>query len=376
MDVNGFDLRRTGERRLLKSDNISFSFSGFEYHLPDSLNSIAFDRLFFSSLDSSINIKGILLDPKEEKYEYGHIVGDQTDYLKIRVGEFSASGINLHALLVDKSIIAHKMTLDKMDIYAFRDKRIPRLAEKEKFLPQKYLLGLNTKINIDSIKVTNSEIEYEEFGEESLRPGKVDFKKLKASLKNITNDSDKLSENPKLLLTANAQLMNEGNLDLYIQFDLREEKYPFYISARLSEMDLTSFNKMLEPNAFVIIKKGKNKSLTMSANANDDLAIGEMSFLYHDLKVSLVNKNTFGNKGMGPVIGSFFANAFIINKNNPRLLMTKDGYIYFERNKYRSVFNYWAKIFFSGIVSGIGAKSNKKEIKKYEKMEDKQLASD
>ncbi len=375
VDIKGFDLSRTGEQRIFKSDDVAMSFSGFEYHLPDSLNKISFDRVFFKVSDSSITLTNVLLDPKEEKYEYGHIVGDQTDYLRINVDAVKASGIDLHSLALNKNILAKKIDLDGLNIYAFRDKRIPRLTEKERYLPQKYLLDLKVPIAIDSLKVNKGKIEYEEFGEESFRPGSVDFKKLNASLINVTNIPERIISDPFCVLTANARLMNAGNLDLFIQFDLKKEKHPFFISAKLEEMDLTHLNKMLEPNAFVTIKKGYNDILTMSANADDDVAIGEMRFEYDNLKVSLVNKNTFENKGMGPVIGSFFANTFIINKSNPRLIIFKDGQIYFERNKYRSIFNYWAKIFFSGVVSSIGAKSNKKEIKKYEKMEDKLSSS-
>ncbi len=368
MNFSGFDLRRTGQSRIFNSDDINLKFSGFQYHLPDSLNLLAFSEGFFSLADSSFTLRDVLLDPKEEKYEYGHIVGDQTDYLKINMHEFSAIGIDIYDLLVHNKVGVKMVKIDGLDIFSFRDKRIPRITEKEKHLPQKYLLDLKTPVFIDSIKVTDSQVMYEEFGKESLRPGSVDFKKLNATLKNVTNIDKYIQANPHCTLMANSLLMNEGNLDLYVQFNLKEKKYPFYISAKLEPMDLTTFNRMLEPNAFVTIKKGENDLLTMSANANEELAIGEMTFEYDNLKVSLVNKNTFENKGMGPVIGSFFANTFIINKNNPRLLITKEGTIYFERNKYRSIFNYWSKIFFSGVVSSIGAKSNKKEIKKYEKM--------
>ena len=77
-----------------------------------------------------------------------------------------------------------------------------------------------------------------------------------------------------------------------------------------------------------------------------------------------MNRETETPKGIGNVLGSFFANTFIIKSNNPNNLIFRKGDIFFERDKKRAIFNYWTKTFLSGVVSSIGAVNNKKKIKK------------
>jgi hypothetical protein len=100
----------------------------------------------------------------------------------------------------------------------------------------------------------------------------------------------------------------------------------------------------------------------LNFQANDHYALGEMKFYYKDLKISVLKENA-ENVEENASFKSFFANAFIVHKKNPRFLFVKKGDIYFERNEEKSIFSYWAKSILSGVVTSIGAGSNKKEIK-------------
>jgi hypothetical protein len=80
--------------------------------------------------------------------------------------------------------------------------------------------------------------------------------------------------------------------------------------------------------------------------------------------VQLLNRETETPKGLGNILGSFFANTFIIKTNNPKNFVLRKGDIFFERDKKRAIFNYWTKTFLSGVISSIGAANNKKKIKK------------
>ena len=111
----------------------------------------------------------------------------------------------------------------------------------------------------------------------------------------------------------------------------------------------------------------------MSAKANEYYSYGEMKFYYENLKIQLLNRETETPKGLGNVLGSFFANTFIIKSNNPRNLFLRKGDIFFERDKKRAIFNYWTKTFLSGVVSSIGATNNKKKIKKMQEENLKKL---
>ena len=60
---------------------------------------------------------------------------------------------------------------------------------------------------------------------------------------------------------------------------------------------------------------------------------------------------------------SFLANSLIIRKKNE----SRTGNVFFIRNRDRSAINYLIKIAMSGMASSVGAKSNKKMLRKYKR---------
>ena len=133
-------------------------------------------------------------------------------------------------------------------------------------------------------------------------------------------------------------------------------------------MDAKAFNNILEATAHVSVKSGDIKSLNLQATGNKSYAYGNMSFIYSDLKVETVNKETLDKKGMGNALKSFFANAFVVKKKNSRIkLLGRRGEMYYERDASRVTIDYAAKTAISGLVSSIGAKNNRKQIKQINK---------
>ena len=71
---------------------------------------------------------------------------------------------------------------------------------------------------------------------------------------------------------------------------------------------------------------------------------------------------------MGVTLKSFFANTFVVKKNNSKYkLFGRRGSMYYERDPSRISLDYAAKTALSGVVSSIGARNNSKEIKRVQK---------
>jgi hypothetical protein len=79
---------------------------------------------------------------------------------------------------------------------------------------------------------------------------------------------------------------------------------------------------------------------------------------------------------MGKVMKTFFANAFVVKKNNPGFkFFPRDGAMYYERDPQKIIIDYVTKTALSGVVSSIGARNARKDIKKIQK-ESKKLKDD
>ncbi|MEQ9307343.1 MAG: hypothetical protein RJQ14_25745, partial [Marinoscillum sp.] len=153
------------------------------------------------------------------------------------------------------------------------------------------------------------------------------------------------------------------NFNLFSKFYLADSLDTYELNGRIGTMELTELNRFLEHTAFVLIRDGLSQEATFQFEGNENYSLGEMTFYYTDLKINVLDQNSIDSPGFGSAMKTFFANTFVVNTKNPHFIFVRDGDIFHERDKSKSIFNYWAKSLLSGVVSSIGAKNNKKTIR-------------
>ena len=109
------------------------------------------------------------------------------------------------------------------------------------------------------------------------------------------------------------------------------------------------------------IQSGYLDTLTMRAVGQEYLSLGEMRMYYHDLKVQFLKNGKEEKKRFLQGLMTFIANSFVIKNENKKRV----GVVYFPRLRDRSFINYYIKIAMSGVASSVGAKKNKRLMKKY-----------
>lgn len=359
--------------RILYSDHVTTKLGNLHYNFPDKLNSIRVDEIIFNSSDSSMLIKYPLLEPLVNKYNYGPAKGYQSTWMRIENDSIRLQGIDFLKMINNGILNAKSLSIHKADFEIYRDKRVPFPEWQLKPLPQTAFNDLDFTVSIDSVKLIDSYISYLEQTDKTSSPGEVSFYNLDAKIINITNDSIRIARQPATNISATTRLYNKALINAQFQFDMLNPDQIHTYGVNVDSIDLTEFNRILVPTALTQIKTGKSKRIVMTARANENYSYGEMRFFYNDLKVQLLNPETETSKGLGNVLGSFFANTFIIRTNNPKNFVLRKGDIFFERDEKRAIFNYWTKTFLSGVVSSIGATNNKKKIRKMQKQALKEL---
>jgi hypothetical protein len=111
------------------------------------------------------------------------------------------------------------------------------------------------------------------------------------------------------------------------------------------------------------LQSGYLDTLTMRAVGQDYLSLGEMRMYYHDLKVQFLKNGSEEKKRFLQGLMTFIANSFVIKNENKKRV----GVVYFPRLRDRSFINYFIKIAMSGVASSVGAKKNKRLMKRYNK---------
>jgi hypothetical protein len=350
--------------RIFYSDRIMTRLSNLNYIFPDNMNAVRINELVINSQDSTIKVKNFQLDPLVSKYDYGTIKGFQSTWMRLNNDSIVLRNVDFLEILNHKNLRASTVSFHKLDFEIYRDKRVPFPEWQRRPLPQVELKGVDFTFNIDTIAMNNSYIGYLEHAEKSNAAGEVFFNDVNAMVVNFTNDTASIAKNPKTNISATAMVFGKGKVTAQFQFDMLNPENIHTYGVEVDSFDLTEFNRILIPNASAQVRSGKNHRIVMTAKANEQYSYGEMRFYYNDLRVQLLNPETELPRGLGNVLGSFFANTFIIRTNNPKNFVLRKGDIFFERDEKRAIFNYWTKTFLSGVISSIGATNNKKKIEK------------
>ncbi|MFW5726648.1 MAG: hypothetical protein ACOCW4_02170, partial [bacterium] len=203
-------------------------------------------------------------------------------------------------------------------------------------------------------------ISYAERAAEGEEDGVITFENINANLRHLTNDRRLWKDSLYMSMDIVTEVMGEGDLRLSFQFPLADDSLQFSASGNLGPMDLTAFNRILEPVAFVHIKEGTSESLKFAFTGNRYRSNGVLRFRYNDLSILMLDKQR-GRVGFDEKLGSFIANAFVLKASNPKGAFMRIGKIDYERDGAKAMFHYWWHSLLTGIKSSI---MNEKETEK------------
>ncbi|MEN8250887.1 MAG: hypothetical protein ABFS32_18285, partial [Bacteroidota bacterium] len=351
--------------------DFSIQVSNYDYKLPDSLNIISFDKIRLSTRDESIKASGVALIPRVNKYDYANVKGYEVSWQHLHDLDLDIRSIDFQKLITEQKVRFRKVKASNGVLDLFKDKELEIPADQYKPMPQEALKKLKIPIVIDSIEVENFRVNYSSRLSSVEPEGYLEVHEINGIMTNVVNTDSAIRMNPYTQISASAKL-GKGLLTADFNFDMLDENNRFIFDAHLSEMDANEFNSLLEATAYVKVSSGKVKDITLEAAGDDYYAMGNMRFVYNDLKVATVSRKNLKTKGMGNVIRSFFANSFVVKKNNPSIrFFPREGAMYYERDTQKIIIDYATKTALSGIVSSIGGRNARKDIKKMQKEDQK-----
>jgi hypothetical protein len=357
----------------LYSDDIAASISNYSIKIADSLYILNLGRSSVFTKEKKITFENIKLIPRYPKYEFAKVRGEQTDRLIIDAKQCILSNVNIRKLLNREGLDVENIIIQNVAINAFRDKRIPRDYKKRPKMPQELLKDLPVKLKVKIVKIRGLNVNYEEMPERGGESGKVSFKNIYARITDINNDSAIVANGQTIWVKAEGHLMGKGFVQAKFKFPLNSKNGEYFYSGSLGPMSLKEMNPATKPLALIEIKDGKADLLEFDVVANNDRATGIMRFSYNNLKIQILDKEK-KDGGIKERIGSFIANNFIVESDNPKNDDFRTGKIAFTRDKNKFIFNYWWKTLLSGIKPSIGLTEEKQNsINQFKKKLDDRL---
>lgn len=325
-------------------NRVRISLNNCKYFFPNALYRVAFDTLDFDSQQPDLPILNFRIKSEYPKYEIAHVKGVETDWYDISLDRIAFNNIQLKSLLKDSLLIVDKTVLHGLEMHAFRDKRLPFPEKPDTKLPMQMINNLPVKVHTDTILINNSYIDYAEHRKDANKAGITKFHAVNASITNLSNIDSLIAGKTKM--KASAKVMNQSVLES--EFIFPNNRYPekYNVTGTLQPTKIEAFNPMTVPVASVKVESGQTKTVAFNFYYNNDRSDGDMIFEYENLEVVLLNKKNDSQKD----IVSFFANALVVKKNNLQSNKSfNKGTISFERDKKKSIFNYWWKSLLSGI---------------------------
>ncbi|KOH45904.1 AsmA family protein [Sunxiuqinia dokdonensis] len=316
------------------------------YLFAKGLYAVEYEELNFDSENRSFHGAKIHLLSQDGKYEIGRKRGVETDWFDMAVPRLAVSGLRLDALLNDTAIVFSKAEIAGFNAQTFRDKRLPFPEKPDTKLLRAMLNDLPVAVHADSVLLADGTISYGERVENSTAAGEVQFTQVQAQLFCLST-IDRLIDR-KTTMHVEARAMGQGLLKADFVFPNNQFPVDCQVSGTLRAMDLEAFNPMLVQNAAVRVETGNLNRMAFNFLYNNNRSAGDLLFEYDQLKVHLLDQEDRTNKK----VQSFFTNLLVLQKENVRGDRAfREGTIAFERDKKKSLFNYWWKSLLSGIKS-------------------------
>ncbi|MGB0521681.1 MAG: hypothetical protein ACPGJS_01915 [Flammeovirgaceae bacterium] len=355
LNVTNFlvDSTSSTKKKQFLADAVKFRLTDYELLLPDSLNKLSFKELRVNSISKAAYIDSLRLEPIFPKYQYAQKVGHETDHLTILISKGFLKNVDLRKLMAGTAFDAQKLIIRNFDVNAFRNKNagLPEPLNRYPKLPRQLLLGTDFPIDLDTLELRDAKVTYEEHAANKDTLGYITLNDMNVTVQNITNSPQKIADGASIAISGNFKIMDEGKVNVFFDMPLNSKEGEYYLEGILDSMNLTCMNPMLLPVASLKITQGYARQARFKVRGNNKFATGIMWFKYKRLRISLLKKKHKST------IGTFFANTFVVIRNNPRRLIVRKGRIFFKRDSTRAVFNYWANTLLSGVKHSIGLRT-------------------
>lgn len=346
INIEGLTINNTNEKqpvtvRAMDMDSLVVDFPFYTF---------AFGHLKLDREHKRLTIDTVRIRPRFSKYEHARRKRVEDDRFHGMVTSFAMDGLNFatgDSVYINASTVKFKLLMD-----VFRNKHYPFPKRDYMPLPVDALAKLPFDLTIDTLRLFDSRILYEEIGEEADSSGTIYFDRLKAGIFHISTDKNL----PPAFLEASSSFMGKGNLVMTCQFSNTKE--PAMVKGSLSNFPLASMNDMLRPQAKIQIEDGTMLKLNFSFKFNDIRSDGAVDMSYKDLRIASLRKDKDEEKAVRNKLLTLAINTFIKDDAGRYVTGEKQtGIILFYRDRKKAIFNYWWKSLFSGLKSSFALRT-------------------
>jgi hypothetical protein len=341
--------------RFYYSKNVDFEVAGYKSVTKNKMYMLKVDSVYGSASKGRVSVKGFRMIPMYPEMAFSRKYKTQKDRYDLKFKSIEIRGLDFARINSEGLLYARSVTVGPAKVNIFMNRELQRGTEiKEKF-PHLTLQKLEPPLIVDQVLLKNVDIAYAEYNPKSQRRGVLNIDNLRGTLRNLTNDSSRISNHPQMTSVLKARMIKAADLNIRLTFNLKAKDGDFTYKGRVGGFNMTALNPIAESLGLVSIESGNVQKIDFDLRGNKSGVHGNTRMYYSDLKVQLLKKDEDGPTMKKKGLLSFLANTLVINDANPtRDKPLRVSQVNFEREPTSSFFSTLWKGLFSGMREAIG----------------------
>ncbi len=298
--------------------SIDFQCGDLLWKFPETGYTLTINSINFSSMDSTADIRKVLFKSPKSPLEFFKGKKFRSNKLTLRLDEMSAAGFDLAALIKKHEFDAKLIKLSEAELEFVTDKRVPEDKSIIPQMPNELVSSLEYKINVEVLRIENSEIHVKELWTDRLI-SHLPFTKIRADIINLSSSAG--LKHP-VVFDVSSSLAGAGELKVKMKLPLSVKELRFDYEGSLDKMSVLPLNDHLRVADKTELISGEVGNVTFKVEASGYMANAGVVPVYNNLKIkSLTKESTEG--GAFQDVKSLIANNLKVRESNP----DKDGKI-------------------------------------------------
>lgn len=328
--------------QILFAKESSIFLKGYETTTANKLYKFSIDSIRLKPQEGNFEAFELRLKPFGSKETFNSKLPYSKDRCDLYVRNLKMKKTKWWGLLAGENFISAEVLISGAIVDIFKDKRPP--SRKRTHLsryPHQLLMDMDLPVFVNRVIISDSKVTYGEFDPKSGQAGNIAFNKVNGVIENITNIPEIITHSKPMRVTAESRLMNDGQLKVYISFDLKKVKNgQFAVDMDLASMDGRNLNIAAVGMGLLKFKELQIDQLKAHIDGTNTGTRGKVLFAYHDLNIEVLDKEA-GGKIKKRGLKLFITNNFVIKKSNPQKKgeIATGKIVSFERGLQRSFFS-------------------------------------
>jgi len=339
--IPSFNLSEISVDKNSVKTGIPFEYAGMEM-TSDSLffNMDSRHDMFVQNIilkDNSLKFREINIKPLYDKQEFQQHIPYEKDRFEISLKTLDFKSLDWKFENDSLRLKSDFINLANADLKIYRDKQA-KDDTRQKPMYSKMIRELPFKIKLDTIKLENFAIQYEELVKPKRGPGKVTFKNLDASIYNVTNFNLNSEDFPRTDIDVETQFQGEAKLKVNWNFDISNTADTFRISGQMDRISSEGINQFMQP-ALNVKAEGGIRDMRFNFSGINERSTGDMKLVYNNFKVEVLQADGEEKNNLLSALANLIVN------NEATSAEKEQENIKTRRTKTKSFWNYlWKNI--------------------------------